>query len=519
MAGVTVIKAVHITELRAAVNQARARASLAAATWTDSSLSGVQVKAVHVNELRARLAEARAALGLAVASYTDPSLNAGTVVKAVHITELRQRVTEAITVNFPIPSDGIASLSYDTLSNRITSAGFDYDKAGNQVRALAASGGSQRFQYDAANRLVKVKADDNVTVLATYTYGSTNERLVAEEGGTRTYYAAAADMVLSEYTESGGSTVPAWSKSYVYFGTRLLSTMTPNGSGGEFVQYHHPDRLGTRLVSNGQDTTHFEQVGLPFGTALTAESSGATNRRFTSYERSGVTGLDYAINRHYDSLQGRFTQVDPIGMRSVDLNDPQTLNLYAYCTNDPINHTDPDGLGFFSWLKKLFKGIGKVLSAIGNAIAKVLNNRWVRLGIFIASFLVPFLSPAIAAAVKLGLRIYNTVADIAAALQLTGQLLQGKFKELLTNLGIGMISSAISTIADRVIRGVTAALTKNGKFSFKNFTFKGFFGGMWKGFKAGLDDVFGRGWESLVPLFGRYCSPGHGVGPGREDFL
>ena len=57
------------------------------------------------------------------------------------------------------------------------------------------------------------------------------------------------------------------------------------------------------------------------------------------------------MNRHYSSAQGRFTQVDPIGMSAASLSDPQSLNLYAYCGNDPINRTDPDGL--FSW-KKLF---------------------------------------------------------------------------------------------------------------------------------------------------------------------
>jgi hypothetical protein len=60
---------------------------------------------------------------------------------------------------------------------------------GNQTRALIPGSNttSQRFQYDAANRLVKVKADDNVTVLATYTYGDWNERLVSDEAGYRTY--------------------------------------------------------------------------------------------------------------------------------------------------------------------------------------------------------------------------------------------------------------------------------------------------------------------------------------------
>lgn len=153
----------------------------------------------------------------------------------------------------------------------------------------------------------------------------------------------------------------------------------------------------------------------------------------------------------------------------------------------------------------------------------MLNNRWVRIGIFIASFLigipavVAFLGKAVTAAIKTGLDIYNAVADIASSLQLTGQLLQGKFKELGVSLGLGVVSAAISIIADGVIRGVTDALTKNGKFSLKNFTFSGFFGGAFKGLKRGLNDVFGRGWESLIPLYGRYCGPGLGNGGGGNN--
>src|SRR5713101_4772633 len=123
-------------------------------------------------------------------------------------------------------------------------------------------------------------------------------------------------MGIAEYTESGGSSSPAWSKSYVYLGARLLSTLTPNGSGGEAIQFHHPDRLSTRIVTNPANGTFFEQQTLPFGTALTESPptggmTNETNRRFTSYDRSQTTKLDYAVNRHYDPQQGRFTQVDP----------------------------------------------------------------------------------------------------------------------------------------------------------------------------------------------------------------
>jgi len=237
----------------------------------------------------------------------------------------------------------------------------------------------QKFQYDAANRLVNVRAE-NDALIATYTYGDSNERLLTDESGLRTYYATGGGSVLVEYIESGGATTPTWSKSNFYLGNRLLSTIS--AYGGESTQYHHPDRLGTRLVTNAQDASFFEQQTLPFGTGLNESTAGspagvttgATSRRFTTYERSFTTGLDYALNRHYDPQQGRFTQVDPIGMRSVSLSSPQTLNLYAYCTNDPINHRDPSGLGFFSFLKKIFKGIGKLLT-----------NKWVLLVVGIAA--------------------------------------------------------------------------------------------------------------------------------------
>ncbi|MEP6849076.1 MAG: RHS repeat-associated core domain-containing protein [Acidobacteriota bacterium] len=104
---------------------------------------------------------------------------------------------------------------------------------------------------------------------------------------------------------------------------------------------------------------------MPFGTALNTESTLTTNpKRFTSYERSARTELDYAVNRTYDSKQGRFTQVDPAGMEATSLAAPQTLNLYVYCANDPINHLDPSGLGFFSFLKKLFKWIVAIIAVV-----------------------------------------------------------------------------------------------------------------------------------------------------------
>ncbi|MBL0240338.1 MAG: VCBS repeat-containing protein [Chloracidobacterium sp.] len=257
----------------------------------------------------------------------------------------RRRSSAPNNQNKEIPRDGHATLAFDATSNRITTTGFEYDLAGNQTRAMQKDGSALRFQYDAAGRMVKVKAD-NGTTIATYTYGIGRERVVSQDGDENstnlTYYAVEGGSVISEYSEGAGQ-VLTWVKNYIYLGGSLLATQTKNGSG-ETVQFNHADQLGTRIVTDPGTGTSFEQNTLPFGTSLDSESTGSTNRRFTTYDRSASTGLDYANNRYYDSQQGRFATVDPIKMGSVKILSPQTLNLYAYVTNDPINKVDPSGL-------------------------------------------------------------------------------------------------------------------------------------------------------------------------------
>ena len=93
IAATTVVKAVHVDELRFAINSQRNRFSLAAFGWTDSSISpGITVvKAVHVQEMRTALSQAYAAAGMSAPSYAE-SIGAGSVIKGSHIMELRTLV-------------------------------------------------------------------------------------------------------------------------------------------------------------------------------------------------------------------------------------------------------------------------------------------------------------------------------------------------------------------------------------------------------------------------------------------
>jgi hypothetical protein len=89
----TLIKAIHITQLRTAVNALRTlNGGQGAFGFTDAALASVNIKAVHMNELRTQLNNVRTALGASTLSFTDTVTAGTTLVKKVHVDELRAGV-------------------------------------------------------------------------------------------------------------------------------------------------------------------------------------------------------------------------------------------------------------------------------------------------------------------------------------------------------------------------------------------------------------------------------------------
>jgi hypothetical protein len=100
----TPILAMHIMELRAAIDNVRLGRGLAIFDWTDPTLSpgSSSVSVVHLTELRTALNEAYQAVGSPLPIYTDPTVVAAvTTIKAIHLTELRTAVREFLAIMTP----------------------------------------------------------------------------------------------------------------------------------------------------------------------------------------------------------------------------------------------------------------------------------------------------------------------------------------------------------------------------------------------------------------------------------
>jgi len=98
VSGVTIPAALHVTELRTAINSVRVAAGLGAASWTATPAagSGQKIAASQIMEMRTRLDEACSLLAsvdhnLGPPLYTDPALAGGVRVRGAHIQELRER--------------------------------------------------------------------------------------------------------------------------------------------------------------------------------------------------------------------------------------------------------------------------------------------------------------------------------------------------------------------------------------------------------------------------------------------
>jgi len=162
------------------------------------------------------------------------------------------------------------------------------------------------------------------------------------------------------YTAADGTVIPLFSQNPTLPGlsgfgsTGMTSTSATihdcTGSGCAPINtttYYHGDQVGSsRLLTNGRGYPVWQGTFLPFGEEYNPQLT-TNHYKFTGKERDTESNLDYFGARYYSSTLGRFMTPDwaakPTTVPYAKFGDPQSLNLYSYVENGPLNRVDADG--------------------------------------------------------------------------------------------------------------------------------------------------------------------------------
>lgn len=232
--------------------------------------------------------------------------------------------------------------AYDPLHKHavksITSGGnvydFDYDANGNMTSgydlADPASVGERTIQYNAENMPVNLTyTKPGNTKVTGYTYDGNGVRAKkAVSGGSTTYY------INPQFEVIDGNVTK-----YIFAGNLRIAMITSSG-----IRYFHKDHLGSSTAMTDASGTVLETTEYaPFGSIRVQTGSNVSNYKYTDQEWDAESGLYNYNARLYDPVIGRFISADSI---VPNFSDPQTLNRYSYCRNNPLIYTDPDGHTF-----------------------------------------------------------------------------------------------------------------------------------------------------------------------------
>jgi len=273
------------------------------------------------------------------------------------------------------------SYSYDAAGNRIgmTDGNFDTVYAYNRRNQLTEKRnelGCVSYEYDLTGNLLDEKhynAEAELLKTVCYEYDAYNRNNHVEINSKfektkyeqKNHYDAESLRRCMEETKIEGETTKTDIVDFAYYRGQLISeTLSandlPENKGAirekdNSRRYLFSDRQFGQTDENGkyyyitdeQDSIRYviNQRGdvvdyrsyYAFGDVAEREGKSITRLGYNSQIADNLTNLYYLRSRFYNSNIGRFTQEDIVYIDG--------LNLYAYCTNNPVIYDDPEGFG------------------------------------------------------------------------------------------------------------------------------------------------------------------------------
>jgi RHS repeat-associated protein len=208
-------------------------------------------------------------------------------------------------------------------TNQLSAA--TYDSAGNAIQ-----NGGTNITFDAAGQIVAAAG-------STYVYDGAGQR-VSKPG--KLYWRGVGSDTLAETNASNANPTR-----YIFFGGRRIGRLDP---GATAPKYYVEDNVGsTALVTDSAGNPLSQSQFFPYGGEQVILANDTNTYKFSGKERDSESGLDDFGARYYASNLGRFMSPDwaakPTAVPYANFGDPQSLNLYSYVENAPLNRVDADG--------------------------------------------------------------------------------------------------------------------------------------------------------------------------------
>ena len=295
--------------------------------------------------------------------------------------------------------------SGNTSSVRAT---YGYDEQG-QLTSAAVGGTRYAYTYDTAGNLI-TKTDGGTSHSYTYGNGAWRDLLTAYDGKSITYsggnptkYYNGSTFTWTQGRKLATAKVGNTNISYTYDMAGVRSSKTVGSTkydfttlsglvirqtgGGKTIDFVY-DENNQPLAMKYNNTLYYYVLNAqgdvvrivdgsrsvvasytydPWGKIISSSGTLADINplRYRGYYYDSETGFYYLQSRYYDPEIGRFINADSYA--STDATGLLSTNMFAYCENDPVNKSDPDG-------EVAHLAIGAVVGAIANVGFSYLNH-------------------------------------------------------------------------------------------------------------------------------------------------
>ena len=238
------------------------------------------------------------------------------------------------------------SITYDSYGNvkSYKGATYTWDRL-NRLKSCVKSNGTTEYTYNVDGQPEKTELDYGNGMVGTTEREYVNGRLYKE----------------SKILTMNGAEIVSATMQYLYRGEEVIGLIY-NGD----LYYYRKNLQGDIIEIVDEDgnvaaTYKYDAWG---NWTVSGGDVGTYNSfRYRGYYYDTAIMLYYLKTRWYDPETGRFISPD-----SINYLDPQSingLNLYAYCLNNPVMYTDPDGTtAWWEWLVAAFVTTALVVGAV-----------------------------------------------------------------------------------------------------------------------------------------------------------